>query len=87
MRRAVIAALSALSGVLVAAPAAAETLLVGNKGENTLSVIALDSGAELARLPTGPMPHEIAVSPDGKQEAEVAYASTTIDEFDDATRS
>ena len=86
MRRAVIAALSALSGVLVAAPAAAETLLVGNKGENTLSVIALDSGAELARLPTGPMPHEIAVSPDGKQAAVVAYGGTTIDVFDVATR-
>src|SRR5690606_3576010 len=62
MRRAVLAALAPL---LLAGPAAAETLLVGNKGEDTLSVIALDSGAELARLPTGKMPHEIAISPDG----------------------
>lgn len=83
MRR---AALAALAGVLFAGPAAAETLLVGNKGEDTLSLIALDSGAELVRLPTGRMPHEIAVSPDGKQAAVVAYGSTTIDMFDVAKR-
>lgn len=83
MRR---AALAALAAVLFAAPAAAETLLVGNKGEDTLSLIALDTGAELARLPTGRMPHEIAVSPDGKQAAVVAYGSTTIDLFDVGTR-
>ena len=83
MRRAVLAV---LSGVLLAGPAAAETLLVGNKGEDTLSVIALDSGAELARLPTGRMPHEIAISPDGKQAAVVAYGGTTIDIFDIAGR-
>ena len=72
--------------LLAAGPAAAETLLVGNKGEDTLSLIALDSGAELARLPTGKMPHEIAVSPDGKQAAVVAYGGTTIDVFDIAAR-
>jgi YVTN family beta-propeller protein len=83
MRRTIAAALCAL---LFAAPAAAETLLVGNKGEDTLSLIALASGEELARLPTGKMPHEIAVSPDGKQAAVVAYGSTTIDIFDVASR-
>ncbi|MDO9362066.1 MAG: beta-propeller fold lactonase family protein, partial [Sphingopyxis sp.] len=50
------------------------------------SLIALASGEELARLPTGKMPHEIAVSPDGKQAAVVAYGSTTIDVFDVANR-
>src|SRR3546814_16672426 len=83
MRRALFAA---LTGILLAAPAAAETLLVGNKGEDTLSVIALDSGAELARLPTGRMPHEIAISPDGKQAAVVAYGGTPIDLFAIAKR-
>ena len=83
MRRALFAA---LTGTLLAGPAAAETLLVGNKGEDTLSVIALDSGAQLARLPTGRMPHEIAISPDGKQAAVVAYGGTTIDIFDVAKR-
>ena len=68
--------------LLAAAPVAAETLLIGNKGEDTLSLVALDTGAELARLPTGKMPHEIAISPDGKQAAVVAYGATTIDVFD-----
>ncbi len=83
MRRAI---LIALAGVLFTVPAIAETLLVGNKGEDTLSLIALDSGAELARLPTGKMPHEIAISPDGRQAAVVAYGGTTIDVFDVAKR-
>lgn len=83
MRRTLATALTAL---LLAAPAAAETLLIGNKGEDTLSVVALASGAELARLPTGKMPHEIAVSPDGRQAAVVAYGGTTIDVFDVAAR-
>src|SRR3546814_11054045 len=83
MRRALFAA---LTGILLAPPAAAETLLVGNKGEDTLSVIALDSGAQLARLPTGRMPHEIANSPAGKQAAVVAYGGTALDIFDTAQR-
>ena len=83
MRRTIATVLCTL---LLAAPAGAEILLVGNKGEDTLSVIALASGEELARLPTGKMPHEIATSPDGKQAAVVAYGSTTIDLFDVASR-
>lgn len=78
------AALCALP--LAATPAAAESLLIGNKGEDTLSVVELASGSEVARLPTGKMPHEIAISPDGKQAAVVAYGSTTIDLFDIANR-
>ncbi|MBU0825191.1 MAG: hypothetical protein KKA44_05470 [Alphaproteobacteria bacterium] len=82
MRRTIVTALA----LLLSAPAAAETLLIGNKGEDTLSLVALASGEELARLPTGKMPHEIAVSPDGKQAAVVAYGATTIDVFDVAAR-
>jgi YVTN family beta-propeller protein len=77
---------AAFCALLLTAPASAETLLVGNKGEDTLSVIAVASGEELARLPTGKMPHEIAISPDGKQAAVVAYGSTTVDVFDVASR-
>ena len=72
--------------LLAVPPVAAETLLIGNKGEDTLSLIALDTGVEVARLPTGRMPHEIAISPDGKQAAIVAYGGTTIDVFDVARR-
>src|SRR5688500_18713600 len=61
-------------------------LLVGNKGENSLSFIDLASGRELGRAATGPMPHEIAISPDGRQAAVVAYGGATIDIFDVASR-
>jgi YVTN family beta-propeller protein len=71
---------------LGAASAAAETLLVGNKGEDTLSFVDLRTGAELGRAKTGRMPHEIAVSPDGRQAAVVAYGGTTIDVFDVRSR-
>ena len=66
--------------------ATGEVLLVGNKGENTVSFIDLASGRELGRAPTGRMPHEIAISPDGRQAAVVAYGGQTIDIFDVATR-
>jgi YVTN family beta-propeller protein len=61
-------------------------LLVGNKGEDTLSFIDLGTGKELGRTATGKMPHEIAISPDGKQAAVVAYGAKSIDIFDIATR-
>lgn len=66
-------------------PAIAETLLVGNKSEDTVSFIDLATGTERARVATGDMPHEIAISPDGKQAAVVAYGGTTVDIFDVAT--
>jgi YVTN family beta-propeller protein len=58
------------------------TLLIGNKAENSVSFVDLGSGQELARLATGPMPHEIAVSPDGRQAAVVSYGGSGIDLFD-----
>ena len=68
------------------AMAAAQTLLVGNKGEDSVSFVDLKSGKELGKAPTGKAPHEIAVSPDGKQAAVVAYGGKTVDLFDVATR-
>jgi len=61
-------------------------LLIGNKGEDTVSFVDLGTGKELGRTPTGKMPHEIAISPDGTQAAVVAYGDKTIDLFDVATR-
>ena len=69
-----------------AEPGITGTLLVGNKGEDTLSFIDLATGRELGRPGTGRMPHEIAISPDGRQAAIVAYGGRTIDIFDLATR-
>jgi YVTN family beta-propeller protein len=69
-----------LSGT--AAAAGERLLLVGNKGENSLSIVDLASGEERVRLPTGPAPHEIAVSPDGRAAAIVSYGGRSIDLFD-----
>ena len=65
---------------------AGPVLLVGNKGEDTVSFIDIETGKELGRSPTGKMPHEIAISPDGSQAAVVAYGDKTIDLFDVVTR-
>lgn len=73
--------------LLFATPAfAAPTLLVGNKGEDSLSLVNLETGRELRRLDTGKAPHEIALSPDGRTAAVVAYGGTSIDLFDIARR-
>jgi YVTN family beta-propeller protein len=64
----------------------AGTLLIGNKGEDTVSFVDLATGRELGRAATGRMPHEIAVSPDGAQAAVVAYGGRSIDIFDVASR-
>ena len=61
------------------------TLIVGNKGEDTLSFIDLATGREHRRVPTGRMPHEVAVSPRGDLAAVVAYGGRTIELFDLAT--
>lgn len=42
------------------------TLLVANKSEASVSLHRLPDGKEMARLPTGEGPHEVAVAPDGK---------------------
>lgn len=83
---ATIAALAFATACGAAQRAEGPLLLVGNKGEDTLSFIDLADGRELARPTTGRMPHEIAVSPDGKQAAVVAYGGTSIDLFDVAAR-
>jgi YVTN family beta-propeller protein len=68
--------------MMLAVPASAKTLLIGNKAEDSVSFVDLATGKERARVPTGHMPHEIAISPDGKQAAVVAYGGASIDIFD-----
>ncbi|MCP5000166.1 MAG: beta-propeller fold lactonase family protein [Hyphomicrobiales bacterium] len=65
--------ISLCSVALMSAPAFANTLLVGNKFEGTVSFIDLDSGQETKRIETGGSPHEIAMSPDGKTAVVVSY--------------
>lgn len=71
--------------LLAAASAGAQTLVIGNKGEDTVSFVDLTTGRERARVPTARMPHEVAISPDGRRAAVVAYGGNTIDLFDVAT--
>ncbi|MGJ8537592.1 MAG: YncE family protein, partial [Parasphingopyxis sp.] len=63
-------------------PIVGDVLITGNKGEDTVSLIDLETGREYARLETGEQPHEIALSPDGQRAAVVAYGGATIDIFD-----
>lgn len=91
MLRLAIAALALCASTIACAeeapPAATgPVLLIGNKGEDTVSFVDLATGNELGRSRTGKMPHEIAVSPDGKHAAVVAYGGRTIDLFDVASR-
>jgi YVTN family beta-propeller protein len=58
------------------------TLIIGNKGEDTVSFINLASGEEVIKLDTQKMPHEVAISPDGRLAAIVAYGGETVDIFD-----
>ncbi len=80
MRRLILAA--ALLATMAAPAAARDLLLVGNKGEDSFGIYDLADGKQLAKLPTGSQPHEIAVMGDGTQAAVVNYGGTTIDVFD-----
>lgn len=70
-----------------ASSASAQTLIVGNKVEHTVSFVDLSEGREVARRETGRAPHEITVSPDGRTAVLVSYreqgfAGNTLDVFD-----
>lgn len=75
----------ALLLAIVPVAGAAQTLVIGNKGEDSVSLVDLRSGRELRRIETASMPHEIAVSPDGRRVAVVAYGGQTIDLIDIAS--
>ena len=87
MRLAYGAALLSLAGCATPQDtnAPAELLYVGNKAEDTVSVIDLASGEELRRLPTGPEPHELAASPDGREVAIGHYGANSLGIVDVAT--
>lgn len=64
--------------------ASASYLLVGNKGDDSISFINLATGREESRRPvSATAPHEIAASPDGGTYAAVVnYGAAAIDIFD-----
>lgn len=44
------------AALMLSLPASAETLIVGNKAEDTVSLIDLETGEEISREQTGPSP-------------------------------
>ena len=58
-------------------PAQADTLIILNKSEASASLIDLDTGKEVARVPTRDGPHEAAVSPDGRIAVVGNYGGST----------
>lgn len=74
--------LAIVAALLGARHVDASTLVVANKGDDTVSLIHFESGEERARLRTGPQPHEVALSPTGEYAAVVAYGGETIDIID-----
>jgi len=58
-------------------------LLVGNKGEDSISFINLETGRETRRVSvSGSAPHEIAITPDNVFAAVVNYGGAAIDVFE-----
>lgn len=76
-RTGVLAALA----LLATAPASAQgtprgdVLVVGNKQEHDASIIEIESGRTIKRLPTGNGPHEVAISPDGRTAVVANYGA------------
>lgn len=66
MREAALLA-AAFLGVLFGGSLDAATLVVANKAEATVSLVDLGTGKVAATLPVGTGPHEVAISPDGRQ--------------------
>lgn len=50
---------------ITVAPAAAQTLIVANKSDDTVDLVDPSTGESLATIPTGNAPHEVEASPDG----------------------
>ncbi len=60
---------------LAAAPMTADTLVVANKSDATVSLIELEGGTVVATLPTGKGPHEVGISPDGRRALVTNYGN------------
>lgn len=67
----------ALLLILVAFPAEPATLLVLNKDDSTLSFIDPATGKITATIPTGPGPHEVEVTADGRTAVVANYGGQT----------
>ena len=64
-----------LAAFLTTPPIPADTLVVANKSDATVSLIELDGGTVVATLPTGQYPHEVGISPDGRRALVTNYGN------------
>lgn len=71
-------ALFLLLGTAAAQQSQRGALIVLNKSEATASIIDAGGGRTLATVPTGPFPHEVAVSPDGRLAVVANYGNATV---------
>jgi YVTN family beta-propeller protein len=67
--------LALIVGSLLTGQLGAQTLIVGNKSDDTVDLIDLASGQSTGTVATGHAPHEVAVSPDGKTAVVTNYGS------------
>src|SRR6478735_4080974 len=61
--------------VPTASRALAETLIVVRKSADAVDIVEPGSGATLMTVPVGRVPHEVAVSPDGKHALVTNYGT------------
>ena len=71
-----------LGGAPIREPAHSGVLLVTNKSGDTVSILDAETGEELKRLPTGPGPHEVAATPDGRLAFVANYGSNSLTVID-----
>ncbi|MBY0490244.1 MAG: YncE family protein [Gemmatimonadaceae bacterium] len=75
MPRRLLLALALASSVASAQRAPSGTLVASNMDAHTVSLVDIASGRTLATTPVGTGPHEVAVSPDGKQAVVAIYGN------------
>src|SRR5688572_19886318 len=86
MKQALIACASLLMSVAPGAQDAGSLLLVLNKNDATLSIIDPLSGKTTATVPTGPDPHEVTTSADGRLAIATNYGGHSLSVIDIAAR-
>lgn len=88
--RVTVALLAALAGAATAAPVLygqspdgrTGTLVVVNKEPGTATFVDVATGGRLVTLPTGPVPHELAMSSDGRRAVASNYGGNTLTVLD-----
>ena len=86
MKQAVIASALLFMTAIPGAQAPASLLLVLNKNDATLSTIDPVSGKTMATVPTGPNPHEVTTSADGRLAITTNYGGNSLSVIDIGAR-